>query len=306
MSSKRNFVDLQVNGYKGIDFNSAELSLADIERAAEEMMRDGVLHAFPTVITNSVDHMSRCLSNLANAIDNSPIVAECFKGLHIEGPFLNNTQGFIGAHPPHHALEADEGALNQLLEACQGKAKILTIAPENDPNNKLIELATEQNLVVAAGHTDASREQLEAAIAAGLSLFTHLGNGCPQQMHRHDNIITRVLSLADQLSISVIADGHHLPADLFRLFIKIIPVEKLIVVSDATSAAGLGPGKYQLAGREIEVTSDGCAVDPELGNFLGSAQTLQQAQGWLRDEIKIPLETELHLMKENAQRLMGL
>src|SRR5690606_29138374 len=88
----------------------------------------------------------------------------------------------------------------------------------------------DQGILVAAGHSDASRDQLRGAIDAGLRLYTHLGNGCPGMMHRHDNIIQRVLSLADTLAISFIADGHHVPPMALRNYLAVVPEEQIVIV----------------------------------------------------------------------------
>ena len=86
--------------------------------------------------------------------------------------------------------------MKRLLDAAGGLTKVVTLAPERDPGFRVTRMLARKNVIVSAGHSDASVDQLQAAIDAGLAMFTHLGNGCPMQMHRHDNIIQRVLSLS--------------------------------------------------------------------------------------------------------------
>jgi N-acetylglucosamine-6-phosphate deacetylase len=111
---------------------------------------------------------------------------------------------------------------------------------------------------------------LTAAIDAGLRTFTHLGNGCPLLLHRHDNVIQRVLA-ADRLPwVMVIPDGVHLPIPLLRTIIRIVGVDRLIAVTDATAAGGMGPGRYTLGGRDVVVGEDGAAWSADRSHLVGS------------------------------------
>jgi N-acetylglucosamine-6-phosphate deacetylase len=169
----------------------------------------------------------------------------------------------------------------------------MTLAPEVDPTRQVIRFLRAQQIVVAAGHTDASREQLLWAIDDGLGMFTHLGNGCPLSLPRHDQIINRVLSLADRLKISLIADNRHVPDFVLRLYLELIPDDNVIIVSDAISAAGLGPGVYPLGGQAIRVDEFGVAWAADGKHMAGStgvlsemAAWLVQDQGWARERVQ--------------------
>jgi N-acetylglucosamine-6-phosphate deacetylase len=299
------YVDLQINGYVGVDFNSPDTSQADLERAAAAMKQHGVAWALPTVITADLDVMCRCIQNLVQAINGNSLAAELFRGIHIEGPFLSPEAGYIGAHPPEHALAACEKSLQRILAASQGHARLLTLAPEIDVAGKLTQMCVQHGCAVAAGHSNASMQDLERTIAAGLSLFTHLGNGCPRLMDRHDNIIYRALRFKDQLAYTLIADGFHIPEVLFLNLLDWIDHHRICVVSDAISAAGLGPGTYPLGSRMVSVGIDGVARDPGGQHFVGSASNLRQADHWLADKIKLVSSTRRLLLRDNANRLLG-
>lgn len=296
-----NYVDLQVNGYVGVDFNDPAASPADIRKAAAAMRNDGIMAALPTVITASREAMLACIKHLRQAIECEPQVAEVFPGLHLEGPFLSRQPGFIGAHPPEHAHEADVRLLGELLDACGPYARLMTLAPEVDRHAELTAHCTARGVHVAAGHTDAGCDDLERCIEAGLSLFTHLGNGCPRLLDRHDNIILRALSYADRLSYSVIADSFHVPELLFRLLLRWLPPERLVVVSDAISATGLGPGTYRLGARRVRIGPDKAARDASGEHFVGAASSLADAERWLREELKLTPSTLDLLLSRNAQ-----
>ncbi|MCG8653932.1 MAG: N-acetylglucosamine-6-phosphate deacetylase, partial [Pirellulales bacterium] len=140
---------------------------------------------------------------------------------------------------------------------------------------------------------------------AGLKLFTHLGNGCPGQLHRHDNIVQRVLSMSDQLKISFIADGHHVPVFALKNYLRCVPRDNVIIVTDAISAAGLGPGRYELSDQVVEVDPDGAAWSACRTHFAGCATTMPEMVRILRErlaasEAEIPAWTS-----ENAANLLG-
>lgn len=299
------YVDLQVNGYAGVDFNSPNLTEAGVRKAAEAMRFDGVRWALPTVITASPEDMSYCIRTLVSAVENQPDVADIFAGIHIEGPFLSRHAGFIGAHPPAHAKDADIDLMSRLLDVGAGHVRLVTLAPEVDVAGRLTRFCVRQGVRVAAGHTDATVNQLECCIDEGLSLFTHLGNGCPQLLNRHDNILLRALSFADRISYSLIADSFHVPAMLFSLLLRWIPTEHLVVVSDAISATSLGPGVYQLGEREVQIGSDKAARDASGEHFVGAASSMADAEHWLRTTLQLGEDDLRILLSTNAMRWLN-
>ena len=112
-------------------------------------------------------------------------------------------------------------------------------------------------------------------------MFTHLGNGCPMQMHRHDNVVQRVLSVAQEgrLWVCFIADGAHVPFFALRNYLKLVGFDRAIVVSDAVAPAGLGPGRYTLGRWDLVIGDDLVARAPDGSHLVGSAATLQAAVG---------------------------
>ncbi len=293
------YVDLQVNGYVGTDFNDPASSRDRLKIAALAMRADGVSKALPTVITASINDMCQCISNLQQLIHRDSEVADIFPGLHLEGPFISAEPGYIGAHPPQHARRQDLAILARLLDTGQGLVRLVTLAPEVDPHGLMTQMCCERGICVAAGHTNASLPELDCTLEAGLSLFTHLGNGCPKHMDRHDNIIYRALSRSDRLRYSLIADGFHVPELLFRNLLQWLPLDRIAVVSDAISAAGLGPGTYMLGKREVNIGLDRAAVDASGQHFVGSASTLRDADRWLAESLELSLHSRTQLLQAN-------
>ncbi|QDT16914.1 N-acetylglucosamine-6-phosphate deacetylase [Alienimonas californiensis] len=285
------FFDLQVNGYAGVDFNRDGLTADDLHAACARIAVDGVAGFLPTVITDDLDAMGRRLRRLAELREQDELARRLIVGLHVEGPFLNETAGYIGAHPIAHARPADAEAMHRLLEAGGGLVRLVTLAPERDPGFAVTRLLADAGVTVAAGHCDPSRDELAAACDAGLTLFTHLGNGCPASLPRHDNVIHRALSLRDRLRFTLIADGVHLPFWFLRDVIALAGLDRCAVVSDAVTAAGLGPGRFTLGAWELEVGEDLACRAPGGEHLVGSAcplsiafERLQSACGFTRTE----------------------
>ena len=298
------YIDLQVNGYSGVDFNSDELTDEDLIHVCDKLSADGVEGILATIITAPVDLMSRRLTKIADAIERLPPVRQLIRGLHIEGPFISPSEGCVGAHPADAVRPPSIDVASELLEAARGYARLMTLAPEMDASAKVTRFLSDCGVIVAAGHSDATLDQLSACLDAGLALFTHLGNGCPANLPRHDNIIQRVLSLSDRLMVSFIADGHHIPVFALGNYLRCVPAENVVLVTDAISAAGLGPGHYQLAGQTVEVDEDGSAWAAGRGHYAGCATTLKQMRSILSQLAGIDEDLIDRWMIDNPRRLL--
>jgi len=300
------FIDLQINGCWGIDFNAAELSEDDWSFACKRLKESGTSEFLPTIITDSMESMVVKIRRLAEYCEQSRDGHTIATGIHVEGPFISPVSGYIGAHPKSHAIPASLDFAKQLLEAGRGWVRMVTLAPEMDANASVVQYLANQGILVAAGHTNASIEQLQRAIDAGLQCFTHLGNGCPAEMPRHDNIIHRVMKLHDQLSVTLIADGHHLPPWLLQMLIEWFGEDRSIIVSDAISAAGLPSGYHTLGDRRVWVGDDGVPRSEDRSHFVGSGALLDKMLPLLRDELRWSASSLSKLFRENAKRLLGV
>ncbi len=299
------FFDLQVNGYAGADFNSDELSGDDLHRACAALESEGVGGILATIITDRLDVMESRLRRLVELREADPLVKRLIAGLHIEGPFLNETAGFRGAHPPDAIVPANIEAAKRLLDAGGGLARIVTLAPERDEGFQVTRFLAQQKVRVAAGHCDASLDELERACDAGLSVFTHLGNGCPMTMQRHDNIIQRALSLSERLWLCFIADGVHVPFFALKNYLRAAGFHRCLIVTDAIAPAGLGPGRYTLGRWKLNIGPDMVARAPDGSHLVGAAITMKQSAanlsahlGWSPQEIAV-------LCSLNPRRALG-
>ena len=306
MSAATTFFDLQVNGYAGVDFNQDGLQAGDLHRACEQLDVDGVGGFLATIITDDVEAMCRRLSTLAAFRERDPLAQRLIAGFHIEGPFLNETDGYRGAHPRDAIRPASLDSMTRLLDAARGLARVVTLAPERDEGFAVTRMLAARGIVVSAGHTDATLDELRGAIDAGLSMFTHVGNGCPMHMHRHDNIVQRALSLADRLWLCFIADGAHVPFVALGNYLRIAREDRAVIVSDAIAPAGLGPGRYAFGRWDIVVGDDMVPRAPDRSHFVGSGITMRQSADNLRQALDLPDATVHRLTYDNPRSVIGV
>jgi N-acetylglucosamine-6-phosphate deacetylase len=250
--------------------------------------------------------MERRLRNIVALRERDPLAQQVIAGIHIEGPFLNETPGYRGAHPEDAIHPADLGEMNRLLDAAGGLTRLVTLAPERDAGLMVTRRLVARNITVAAGHCDPSLDELQAAIDAGLSVFTHLGNGCPMQMHRHDNIIQRALSLHDRLWLCFIADGAHVAFPALGNYLRAAGLDRCVVVTDAIAPASLGPGRYTLGRWDLVIGPDLVARAPDGSHLIGAVVTMPQSAANLVEHVGLSQEDALRLTVTNPRRAIGL
>ena len=306
MPTSQTFFDLQVNGYGGIDFNRDDLTADQLHEACERLEADGVAAILATLITEQVDVMTRRLAAIARFREQDELIRRVIAGVHIEGPFINETKGYVGAHPPDAVKPANEDDMRRLLDAAGGLTRIVTLAPERDPGQRVTRLLSDRGVTVSAGHCNPSLDELREGIDAGLAMFTHLGNGCPMQMHRHDNIIQRALSLHKHLRLCFVADGVHVPLMALGNYLRAAGVERCAVVTDAIAPAGLGPGRYTLGRWELDIGDDLVGRAPDGSHLVGSAVTMPRAFRNLTEGLGLDEHQARALVCENPRRAVGL
>ncbi len=302
----KGYFDLQVNGYAGVDFNQNDLSPEDLHNACAKLKEDGVQGILATIITASPNDMINRLQNLTHLREQDKLVKKIIFGIHIEGPFISKEPGYRGAHPVKSIKSADTELLKLLLDAADGLTKIVTLAPEIDDNFRMIKMLAKKDITVSAGHCNPDMDELQGAIDSGLSMFTHLGNGCPANLDRHDNIIQRVLSFKDQFWLCFIADGIHIPFFVLKNYIDLAGYEKTIIVTDAMAAASAPPGNYYLSNLQLEVGNDYVVRESGKLNFSGSATTMQQSQNNLMKYLGLNDEQCRQLTNENPMKVIGM
>ncbi len=269
--------DLQINGYAGVDFNDASLTPDALDHALAAMLRAGVTQCLPTVITASEAALAERLAALDEAIARSRLGALMVPGLHLEGPFLNPAPGFHGCHPREAMVAPDPALLERVTAGLRCKLRMLTLAVEREGAERVIAWAVARGVVVAIGHSDAGRDAVARAVAAGARMSTHLGNGLPGMLPKLDNPLLTQLA-EDRLSASFIADGVHVPVPALKVMLRAKGWARSILVTDAVAAAAAPPGRYRFAGMTIVGGADG-SVRNEAGALAGSSLRLDEAVG---------------------------
>ena len=268
------FVDIQVNGFAGVDFSSPDLEAEKAISVLPALWSSGVTTFCPTLITNSLSMLARNFAILEQAARMNRDFADAAPSYHLEGPYLSPL-GSHGAHDPRWMRHPDWEEFLELQRAAGGKIGIVTVAPELPGAEGFIRKAQTAGVVVAIGHTDGGPEDVHRAATAGATLNTHLGNGCPEYLHRHRAPLWAQLA-TESLHASMICDGFHLPPDVVKVIVGVKGIDKCILITDAVHVALLPPGKYTLVGTEIELLPSGQVVTGDRGSMAGSALTMNR------------------------------
>jgi N-acetylglucosamine-6-phosphate deacetylase len=264
------FVDIQVNGFAGVDFNSPATGPGQLEEVVPALRATGVTRFLPTLITGSFERFAACVRTI-NSV-NDPAIA----GIHMEGPYISPNDGPRGAHPRAHTIAASRDDFDRRQDAAAGRIVLVTLAPEVPGAIDLIQYLVARDVRVAIGHSEAPPNTIHDAIRAGATLSTHLGNGCAAILPRHPNLIWEQLA-ADELLASLIVDGHHLPASTVKSAIRAKSPQRTILTTDAMAAAGCPPGSYRISDVDVEVGADRRVSLKGTPYLAGSALSMHEA-----------------------------
>ena len=270
-------VDLQVNGFAGVDFNMGSgLSADQIDVAMRALLATGVTCLLPTLITATERELLERFLALDTAISTSEFGAAMCPGYHLEGPFLNPGQGYSGCHPAAAMTTPDYGLVERLEHRLSRPILLITLAPELPGADAFIRLARAAGKLVAIGHTAADVDQTAHAATLGAQLVTHLGNGLPPLLPKLINPIMAQLA-EDRLCASFIADGIHIPPHVLKVLIRAVGSGRALLVSDAVAAAAAPCGLYPFAGMTIERDAAGIVRRQGQAGLAGSSLCLDTA-----------------------------
>ena len=295
------FIDLQVNGFAGVDYCSPHAPAEEIGRSIRAQFATGVTRFFPTVITGTAENMLGALANLARAKESLPEGA-AMEGFHVEGPYISPEDGPRGAHPRHCVRAPDFDEFQRMQEAAQGHIRLLTVAPEWPGALEFIRKVVAEAVVVSIGHTQATAEQLDAAVRAGATLSTHLGNGAHAVLPRHPNYIWNQMA-DDRLAASFIVDGIHLSAAFLTIAMRAKGVERSVLVTDAVMPAGCEPGPYQLGEVAVELHADGSVRMQGGERLAGSALRMDAAVSKAMQLAGVNLRDAITMATRNPARV---
>jgi len=298
------FIDLQINGFAGVDFNNPHAPLEEIARALEVIFSTGVTRCLPTVITGSPDGMLACLRNLRRGQSTLPR-GIAIAGFHVEGPHIGAEDGPRGAHPARWVRPPDLDEFARWQDATDGNIRLVTLSPHWPEAPRYIAAVTRAGAAASIGHTGANADQIAAAVDAGATLSTHLGNAALRLLPKFPNFLWYQLA-EDRLSASFIVDGLHLDDTFLRVALRAKTVERTVLVTDAAAPAGAIPGRYRLGELDVDLTPDDRVVLAGTGKLAGSALRMDRAIANLMRIGHLSLRDAVHTATVNPARLIHL
>lgn len=257
------FVDTHCHGASGIDFGTVG---SDPQPALDFHHKSGSTSVMASLATGELINMAQRLRELAPLVRTGELL-----GTHLEGPFLSETR--CGAHLPSLLRAPDPESVEQLLDAAEGSLTMVTLAPELVGGIDAVRRFREAGVTVAVGHTDASLDTVKAALDAGASVITHLYNGMPPLHHRSAGPVGVALT-DERVTVELIVDGNHVEDTAIDVALRCAE-DRLMLISDAMSATGLGDGRYELAGSEVLVRG-GIARLADGSSLAGSISTVAE------------------------------
>lgn len=299
------WVDLQINGYGGIDFNSPGLTVEKVKAVTGRLATDGTARYLPTFVTGDPDVVLANIRVIAEARRTDAECKERIAGIHLEGPFISPEPGAVGTHPIEWVRKPDMALFDRYMDAADGAVKLVTVAAETEGMPDFVRDVSAKGIAVSLGHQlAATPEEIEPCIAAGAKAFTHLGNGIPNLINRHNNIIMTALA-EERASVMFIPDGHHLPDPMLKVFFRAVSLNRLIAVSDAQYPAGMPPGEYEVCGAHARLEPDGLLWNPSRNCLVGATAPMAKMMRLMEERVGLSQQELLAIGRDNALRLIG-
>ena len=298
------FVDIHMHGGAGLDVMRA--SPAELPHLNKFLTTHGVTGYFPTTVAAPLEQTCRALESLAGLIAAAPgssngnAVQARPLGIHLEGPFLSHKRR--GVHPPEYLVDPTLEIFERLWQAARGQVRMMTIAPELPGALEVIAEAARRGVCVSIGHSDAVLEAAQASVRAGARHATHTFNAMRPLDHRDPGILAEVLT-DSRLTADIIVDGIHVAPEVVQLFLQAKGVERAVLITDATAAAGMPDGTYQLGPIQVELKDGKCTVD---GKLAGSVLTMDCAVRNVTQFAGWSLQNAVRAATLNPARAVGL
>lgn len=297
-------IDHQVNGYLSHSFSEKGLTKEQVIKITKAFWAQGITTYLPTITTQESELIRQNFGILKTAADD-PATKGSIPGFHLEGPYISPLDGFRGVHPKEWIRPPDVAEFSRWYEASGKKILEITVAPELDQALPFIEFCRTLGIVVALGHHNGSASLVKRAADAGASVSTHLGNGCANMIHRHDNPIWPQLA-DDRIAASIIVDGFHLRPEEVQSFYKVKGPDHTILVSDLSPLAGMPPGIYESFGTQVEMTPDGKITMPSQDVLAAASFLITKGIENVISYTHCSLAEAVHMASRNPAKLLGL
>ena len=297
------FIDVQVNGYAGVSFTDKGLTVEGVEKATKGLWKEGVTTYLPTIITADGEIIRENLATLNKSLEVKKL-SKSIPGFFLEGPYISPIDGFRGAHNADFVRLPDWQEFETFIKASEGNIIKTTVAPELEGAMDFIDQCRKSEIVVAIGHHNGSAEQIHEAAQRGAWISTHLGNGCANMIHRHNNPLWAQMA-DDRLTPTIIADGFHLNPDELSVFYKVKGPHNLLLISDITMLAGLPPGEYDWNGKKVLLTPEGKLRLPDLDVLAGASFSIRKGIGNMMKYTGCTLEEAIQMASLNQARMFS-
>ena len=301
---KAEWIDLQINGYAGVDFNAPGLTVDQVIAVTERRAQDGTVGYLPTIVTGDPGTAVATLRVIVEARKRSARCERNILGVHLEGPFISAEPGAVGTHPVEWVAKPSMELFGRYQDAAEGLVRLVTVAAEVPGMPEFVGRLTAQGVTVSLGHQlAATPAEVEPCIAAGAKAFTHLGNGLPNMIPRHDNIIFTALA-DERMTVMFIPDGHHLPDTMLKVYARAVPLKRLVAVSDAQYPAGMPPGEYEVCGSRARLEPDGLLWNPARKCLVGATTPMAAMMDLLQRRIGLTLDECITIGRDNPLALI--
>ena len=288
------FIDIHMHGSNNIDFMDA--SVEDYSAVSASLFEEGVTTYLATTLTAD----SSMLLKVARVVKEAKPLNPSLGGIHLEGPYISVNHK--GAQNEAYIRNADLEELRLLQEASGGNIRYITLAPEKPGALEFISGAAELGVVCSAGHTDASFEDIERAVAAGLGNTTHTHNAMSGHHHRNPGVVTAAMYF-DSLYCELICDGIHVNPNVIKTFLKVLGEDRFVIITDSLKIKHSDVETFKLCGLDC-VRKNGAAY-LTTGPLAGSLLTMDKAVRNLRDWAAAPLPVLAKISSGNAAKSIG-
>ncbi|MFC7218727.1 N-acetylglucosamine-6-phosphate deacetylase [Streptomyces polyrhachis] len=291
------FVDIHSHGGGGASFSAGEA--AEAMTVIDTHRRHGTTTMLASTVTGDLGELARQAAVLAELTEQGELA-----GIHFEGPFISPHR--CGAHQPGLLRDPDPADVRKLVDAANGAARMMTLAPELPGGLASVRLLAELGVIPAIGHTDGSYETAREAVDAGARVATHLFNAMPPLGHRSPGPVAALLE-DERVTVELINDGTHLHPAALELAYRAAGPDRVVFITDAMGAAGSGDGSYRLGPMEVEVR-DGVARirdDTGAGSIAGSTLTMDRVLRRAVTVDRIPVADAVRALSANPARLLG-
>lgn len=290
------FIDSHIHGIGG--YGTEDCDPASILGMSERLADFGVSAFMPTIYTDKLETMIAGIKAIVEAMGKEK--GAKIMGVNLEGPFISMAR--VGAQNPEGVLPVNLDIFNQLIDAGQGKVICMTVAPELKHMRELALLARERGIVLLAGHTDATYENIIEGMQCGIFHSTHFFNAMSRLHHRNPGTVGAIL-IQREMQCEVICDGIHVHPELIKMLLRDKPLDNIVMVTDALKPTRQRTGALKANGMDVRLDKDGAfisAKDPDL--FMGSGLTMLQA---LRNvvEWEIPIQNASQMSSTNPARI---